>query len=96
MSENEKLRALLDEAHSFVDPTEGDLFDRIHAALAEPVEGFRFSEIKDAMRTAQTVEVAVRERDEARAEVARLKKSMEDRWDECHDGSEQACCKSHE
>ena len=36
------------------------------------------------------------ERDELRAEVARLKKAMEDRWYECHDGSEEACCKSHE
>jgi molecular chaperone GrpE (heat shock protein) len=32
----------------------------------------------------------------AQAEIARLKKAMEDRWYDCHDGSEQACCKSHE
>lgn len=34
--------------------------------------------------------------DELRAEVERLKKQFDDRWYECHDGSEQACCKSHE
>lgn len=31
-----------------------------------------------------------------KAEVERLKKAMEERWYECHDGSESACCKSHE
>jgi hypothetical protein len=30
--------ALLREAHSFVDPTESDLFERIHAALAGRAE----------------------------------------------------------
>lgn len=36
------------------------------------------------------------ELDEARDEIARLKKRFDDQWYECHDGSEQACCKSHE
>lgn len=39
---------------------------------------------------------ARRERDEARAEVERLKKQFDDSWYECHDGSEQACSKAHE
>jgi len=65
MGNEEKLRALLAEAHSSVDPAEGDLFDRIHAALAEPVAtviDWRSFFLK-----------AERERAEARAEVERLK-----------------------
>ena len=33
---------------------------------------------------------------EALAENERLRKHFDERWYECHDGSEQACSKSHE
>lgn len=39
---------------------------------------------------------ARRELDDEREEVARLKDALEERWADCHDGSEQGCCKSHE
>jgi len=52
--------------------------------------------IKKLGVTLEQVWAAEKERDEARAEVARLKKRFDDQWYECHDGSEQACCKSHE
>lgn len=39
---------------------------------------------------------ATDERNAAWAEIARLKKVLEDRWTECHDGSESGCTKAHE
>ena len=101
MSVVEKLRALLAEAREALVRAENrmmlpphqvpDAIERIDAALAEPVQE------DEALRVWKMVaKQKQEERDEARAEVARLKKLMEDRWAECHDGSEQACCKSHE
>jgi hypothetical protein len=39
--------------------------------------------------------IAQQERDEARAEIERLRKVLDERWYECHDGSEESCCKNH-
>ena len=101
MTENEKLRALLAEArdglfdpdisHDVVGCNCGvcTLARRIDAALAEPLRTMS----EDAISREAMLE---NERDEARAEVERFKKHFDDRWYECHDGSEQACCKSHE
>jgi len=82
MTEVEKLRALLAEAHSRL-PV-GDMKQRIDAALAEPVKADPTLTVREACRRrmpldgtdAQALEHAItiteRERDEARAEVERL------------------------
>ena len=75
MSNEQKLRALLAEAHSFVDPAEGDLFDRIHAALAEPVDDYDVDadlrlHKEDRLRLRAENLRLERERDEARAALA--------------------------
>jgi len=64
-------------------------------ALAGLTEDLR-SEGDFVARIHDAVAAMKKELDEARAEVARLKKRFDDQWYECHDGSEQACCKSHE
>ena len=64
-------------------------------ALAGLTEDLR-SEGDFVARIHDAVAAMKKELDKARVEVAHLKKAMEDRWYECHDGSEQACCKSHE
>ena len=64
-------------------------------ALAGLTEDLR-SEGDFVARIHDAVAALKKERDEARDEIARLKKRFDDQWYECHDGSEQACCKSHE
>lgn len=78
MGNEEKLRALLAEAHSFVDPAEGDLFDRIHTALAEPVSDDYDVDADLRLHKEDRLRLRVenlrleRERDEARAVLSAL------------------------
>lgn len=90
MSETEKLRALLAEARGLLSKwcwsgTCCALRQRIDAALAEPVEGplnavSRLSQqVHEARSNAEwLVQQAERERDEARTEVERLRKRVEE------------------
>ena len=106
MTENEKLRALLAEARAWVVAVQDDsLRERIDAALAEPVgecdlcavsKAFHDVAVSQRDGNAYLLAEVARERDEARAEVERLKLRFDTEWQECHDGSEQACCKAHE
>lgn len=41
-------------------------------------------------------DVAVKERDYERLAMKRFEEQYARDWEVCHDGSEQACCKSHE
>ena len=65
--------------------------DEARAALAEPAQECQTCAVSKAFH-----DVAVKERDYERLQVDRLKKVMEERWFECHDGTEEGCCKSHE
>ncbi len=110
MTENEKLRALLAEARETLlaqhDPQDNiAMTQRIDAALAEPVgecdlcavsKAFHDVAVSQRDGNAYLLAEVERERDEARAEVERLKLRFDTEWQECHDGSEQACCKAHE
>ena len=68
-----------------------DALDRLDDALAEPAQECQTCAVSKAFH-----DVAVKERDYERLQVDRLKKVMEERWFECHDGTEEGCCKSHE
>lgn len=94
-----------------LDGTPGDEAIVINGTRLTPVEGCaRCEETEHAMHLriragydktiadswrAKVAEVA-RERDEARAEIQRLKLRFDAQWQECHDGSEDACCKAHD
>jgi hypothetical protein len=71
MSNEENLRALLREAQE--DGMSPDLYERIDAALAEPVSDTFGVAVGMFARQAERAEKAERERDEARAEVERLR-----------------------
>lgn len=79
MTENEKLRALLAEARMYLTMNGGSVDDRIvrsiDAALAEPVVDWRKAH-GDAIAE---LSKATDERDEARAEVERLRKAVHTR-----------------
>ena len=97
-TQNERLRALLDDARDWLHDSDDhdsltekelkSLRDRIDTALAESVE-VHLSSMTDVVTLLEN------ERDEARAEIERLRKVMDERWYECHDGSEESCCKNH-
>jgi hypothetical protein len=77
----------------------------IDAALAEPTAECQECSIHKAFHDVAMAEKRMTEfhLNEARAEIQRLQQELkrsaahwEERWFVCHDGSENACCKSHE
>ena len=102
MTENKKLRTLLALARYEIDALSLGpripIVERIDAALAEPVsdpvQAWKDANGYDDLLAAYSL--VNTERDEARAEIERLKLRFNAQWEECHDGSESACCKVHE
>ena len=102
---NEERARLWDKVNRYVVACGGDPSKHVYgntarqSAVAGVERAFRDVEARWASAVREVTDAAdaaVQERDAARREVDQLKVHMERSWSECHDGSEQACCKSHE